>query len=297
MLGRVIILWSCFLLSSQTLIHGDEASADVASVSKVADRIEHVTFASDVLKTSKRFCVVLPKNYTTNQADWPVLYLLHGRGRTERSLVDDEVARAALLNAPFVIVLPAGEDGWYVDSPADPKQKYDRLLTETIRAAESKYRLSRDPKHRAIAGWSMGGYGATQYAVTHPAEFAIVASIIGLVDFPRSGLPEGQSYEVPTKVFGDERASWPRLNPINSVEKLRGTSVLIIAASDAFDRTMNENFRERLRQSKVDHEWIMLQGTHHFDVVKQSLPFVIDRVQKKIVVAKSSQSNHTLANP
>ena len=68
------------------------------------------------------------------------------------------MARAALLRPLFVIVLPAGDDGWYVDSPANPKQKYGRLLTETIQAAESKYRLSRDPKHRAIAGWSMGGY-------------------------------------------------------------------------------------------------------------------------------------------
>ena len=60
---------------------------------------------------------------------------------------------------------------------------------------------------------------ATQYAVTHPAKFAIVVPIIGLVDFPRSGLPESQSYEVPTKVFGDEPANWTRWNPINSVKR------------------------------------------------------------------------------
>ena len=52
-------------------------------MSKLADRIDHVSFASGALKTSKRFCVVLPENYSANQADWPVLYLLHGRGRTE----------------------------------------------------------------------------------------------------------------------------------------------------------------------------------------------------------------------
>jgi S-formylglutathione hydrolase FrmB len=286
------------LLTPQSAICGDEALAgDVVSVSKIADRIDHATFTSAVLKEGKRFCVVLPENYSAEQVDWPVLYLLHGRGRNERSLIDDEVARAALLRAPFVTVLPSGDDGWYVDSPVDPKRKYAQLLAETIRTAESKYRLSRDSQHRAIAGWSMGGYGATQYAETHPGEFALVAPIIGLVDFPRRGLPEGQSYEVPTKTFGDDPAEWTRLNPINSVEKLRGTSVLLIAASDAFDRTMNENFRERLRESKIEHEWIKLEGTHHLDVVKQALPIVIDRARSKIGESESIQANQTLAKP
>jgi S-formylglutathione hydrolase FrmB len=266
-------------------------------VTKLADRIDHVTFASQSWKARKRFCVVLPENYSATKGDWPVLYLLHGRGRTERSLIDDEVARAALLTAPFVVVLPAGDDGWYIDSPAKPIQKYAGLLSDTISAAESKYRLSRTSEQRAIAGWSMGGYGAMQYTVSHPNEFAMVASIIGLVDFPRRGLPDGQSYEVPTKVFGDEPATWKGLNPIHSVEKLRETKVLLIAASDAFDRTMNENFRQRLQEAKVEHEWGLLTGTHHFDVVKQALPIVIDRVRATFAVASPKQTHHTQTNP
>ena len=87
------------------------------------------------------------------------------------------------------------------------------------------------------------------------------------------------------------------MEPHQFRQTLSGTSVLLIAASHAFDRTMNENFRERLRESKVNHEWIMLKGTHHFDVVKQALPLVIDRVQKKIADAKSNQSNNTSAKP
>ena len=47
----------------------------------------------------------------------PVLFVLHGRGRHHQTLIDS-AARAAMLAAPFVIVLPQGEDGWYIDSPA-----------------------------------------------------------------------------------------------------------------------------------------------------------------------------------
>jgi hypothetical protein len=52
-----------------------------------------------------------------------------------------------------------------------------------------------------------------------------------------------------------------------------------------------------LLASKVEHEWIMLEGTHHFDVVKQALPIVIDRVQAKFSNPESNQSNDRLAKP
>lgn len=272
---RIILLSAAFL--SCGVSRGDEN----ASISKIADRIERVTFASRAFGGNKQFCVVLPANYDTRQSDLPVLYLLHGRGRNERSLIDVPSTREALLNASFVTVLPNGEDGWYLDSPVGAKKPFARLLQETIEVAETKYRLSRKPQRRAIAGWSMGGYGSVHFAETHPKEFSIVASIIGLLDFPRAGLPDGQSHAVPAATFGTSEADWTKLNPLHSAEQLRGTRILLITADQAFDRTMNENFRDRLHQLQIEHEWIMLVGKHHFDVVQHAVPVVIERVQSQ----------------
>jgi len=266
---------------------------DVGAVAKIADRIERVRFASQAFGATKEYCVVLPLGYSAQKADWPVLYLLHGRGRNDRSLIDDKTTRAALLKAAFVIVLPNGEDGWYVDSPVNPESRYAALLEETINAAETRYHLSALPHRRAIAGWSMGGYGAVQFAVTHPQQFSIVAPILGLLDFPRSELPQGQSYVVPEKTFGAKSAVWRKVNPIQSADQLRGTNVVLITADRAFDRTMNENFRDRLRESQIEHEWIMLNGTHHLDVVKQALPWVIERVQRKFAEVDFSKDRST----
>ena len=251
------------------------------STTKSVDRIEQVTFTSPSFGAKKSYSVVLPANYDAQKSDWPVLYLLHGRGRNDRSLIDDPATREALLSASFVTVLPKGEDGWYLDSQVNPKNAYAQLLEETIHEAETKYHLSREPQRRAIAGWSMGGYGAMRFAVTHPQQFAMVATIVGLLDFPRSGLPEWQSYKVPGKTFGTNEADWKKINPLNVAEQLRGTAVLLITADRAFDRTMNENFRDRLQQLKIENEWIVLQGTHHFDVVRLAVPTVVKRVQAK----------------
>ena len=257
------------------------ALAAAPSTTKSADHIEQVTFSSPSFVAKKSYSVVLPANYDAQKPNWPVLYLLHGRGRNDRSLIDDPATREALLRASFVTVLPNGEDGWYLDSQVSPKNAYTKLLGETIHDAETKYHLSREPQRRAIAGWSMGGYGSMRFAVTHPQQFAMVATIVGLLDFPRSGLPEGQSHSIPAKTFGTDEDDWKKINPLNSAEQLRGTAVLLITADQAFDRTMNENFHVRLQQLKIEHEWIVLKGTHHFDVVRLAVPMVVKSVQAK----------------
>jgi S-formylglutathione hydrolase FrmB len=257
----------------QSLQHDRMAFAEV-STQPIADRIEQVTFDSKALGARKHFCVVLPGGYDADTKDWPVLYLLHGRGRNDRSLIDHPPARDVLLNAPFVTVLPNGEDGWYLDSPVLPNHRYLELLKETISVAEEKYRLSRDPSRRGITGWSMGAYGCMRHAVANPNTFSYVATMIGLLDFPRSGLPEGQTYKVPTKYFGTDETEWRSLNPITDAEKLRGSKILLITADEAFDRTMNESMHKRLQELKIEHDWTVFKGGHKFDVVVAALPTV-----------------------
>jgi S-formylglutathione hydrolase FrmB len=224
---------------------------------------------------------VLPADYRPGTSDSPVLYILHGRGRSDRSLVDEPTTREALRSAPFVTVLPNGEDGWYLDSAVKPQNAYAKHLEETIHDAEQRYGLSRRPEKRAIAGWSMGGYGCVRYAEAHPRTFVAVAPILGLLDFPRSGLPKGQTYVVPAGVFGTNEQDWKGLNPLLAAEELRGADVFLVTANRAFDRTMNENFRDRLQELHISHEWKVLDGEHTFDVVKQALPIVIGHVAKR----------------
>lgn len=244
-------------------------------IERLGRRIEQVTFFSDILKRPKRFCVVRPDDKAQKNADWPVLFLLHGRGRHERSLIDDPECRAALLQADFAIVLPDGDDGWYIDSPVQPAERYAAYLSEVIAHAEALYPLSRQRTKRGLSGWSMGGYGCVRFAQTHADEFGLVASMIGLLDFPRDGLPPGQSYSVPADRFGTDRTVWRAFNPLHQADTLRETSVLLVTANQAFDRTMNENFHARLLALNIEHEWRILRGGHTFDVVQQALPLVL----------------------
>ncbi len=241
----------------------------------IAPQIEAVTFHSRVLGRDKTFCVVLPQGYSRTRKDWPVLFLFHGRGRHERSLVDDPLAKAALLKSRCVVVLPDGDDGWYVNSPIRKQDRYEDYIEELTQVAAEQYKLSSRRERRGLCGWSMGGYGCVRFAQTHANQFSAVAPVIGLLDFPRAGLPAGQSYDVPTDRFGMDEAVWREHNPLTHASRLKGMSILITTADAAFDRTMNENFARRLKELKIDHEYQTLRGGHTFEVVRASLPGVV----------------------
>lgn len=240
-------------------------------------RILGVTFFSRNLKQRKRAVVVLPEHWQQIKPQKRrMLVILHGRGRHELSLIEDKSVRKQLLDSGLFVILPDGDDGWYINSPVRKSDVYETYLEEVLAVVTQEFQLPTARKQWAIAGWSMGGFGCMNFAARHPDRFIAVSSIIGLLDFPRTGLPKGQSYRVPTARFGSDEAVWKQFNPIERAEKLKGMSVLIITADKAFDRTMNEHFRERLIELKQPPEWIMLKGRHTFSVVGESIPLVLE---------------------
>jgi S-formylglutathione hydrolase FrmB len=257
----------------------------VKEVTQIAPRIEAVQFTSEVLGTDKTFCVVLPPDFAkgkSEKTELPFLLLLHGSSRNERTLIDCPETRKILLDAGFMIVLPDGDSEWYVDSPVRPKAKYATYLEEVLRLAETQYPLSCDPKRRAIAGWSMGGYGSLRFAQNHPDEFTAVASMIGVIDYPRpkKDFPPGQGYVLIKRCFGKDPKFWKEHNPIHFAEKLEGMSILLTTGDEAFDRTMNENFCKELDRLEIPYRFKKFKGGHGFDIMQKSLPLVMKHVQK-----------------
>ncbi|MDA0347321.1 MAG: alpha/beta hydrolase-fold protein [Verrucomicrobia bacterium] len=247
----------------------------------VEPRITELQFHSEVLGRDMPFTLVRPTDEAA--ANGSVLFLLHGRGRHHQSLIDSDKARAALLEAPFYIVLPKGEDGWYINSPVETESRYEDYLLEVMRVAEKHAPLSRDPRWRAITGWSMGGYGAVRFAERHPEEIGTVSSIIGLLDFPRHPVSEIDGYKVPIARFGDDETVWQKFNPLHGVDALQARRVLIVAATEAFDFGMNQRFEAALTTQSVSHDMIKLPGGHDFAVVEDALPKVIDFCTRSFV--------------
>lgn len=123
-----------------------------------------------------------------DDARLPVVYVLHGypgqaaglwtRGDTARRL--DAIFASGM--RPFVVVTMDGEGRKHKDSEwADSVDGADRLesfiLDRVIPSVEGDRR--RDACHRAVAGFSMGGYGAVNLAQRHPDVYGQAVSIAG----------------------------------------------------------------------------------------------------------------------
>ena len=115
-----------------------------------------------------------------------MLYLLHGlngaptdwqtigniRGTLDRLITQRTIK-------PLVVVMPDGSNSWYVDS-ADvngPGNYATAIAHDLPSAIERAFPVGHDRAHRAIAGLSMGGYGAFRLALSEPERYAAAAAL------------------------------------------------------------------------------------------------------------------------
>lgn len=147
---------------------------------------------SQVLGCAKKYCIYLPAGYGNEGKRFPVLYLLHGLTDTHTAWRDKgdvhEIATKIFSSgkaSEMVIVMPdAGTafdgyfncEGWLYE---------DFFFQEFIPHIEGKLRVIGDRQHRAIAGLSMGGGGATWYAMNHSEMFSsayAMSALMGMVE-------------------------------------------------------------------------------------------------------------------
>jgi S-formylglutathione hydrolase FrmB len=119
---------------------------------------------------------------------WPVLYLLHGHDGNERSWADLGGIQATLDRligdktiAPLLVVMPDAGNSWYVDSAdvGGPGDYETAITADLVAHVEANYPAQKSAAGRAIAGLSMGGYGAIRLAYAHPQLYTATASLSG----------------------------------------------------------------------------------------------------------------------
>src|SRR6267143_6493097 len=154
-----------------------------------AVRVEVVQFNSPVLGKGMPYSVVLPRGYrliTSRRTRYPVLYLLHGWREHYNSWLKQTALMQYASDYQLIIVTPEGDNGWYTDSATITSDQYETyLLYELISDVDSRYRTIQDRRGRAVAGNSMGGYGALKFGLKHPETFTLAASMSGALDANR----------------------------------------------------------------------------------------------------------------
>jgi S-formylglutathione hydrolase FrmB len=215
------------------------------------------------------FVVSLPTAYGQVPASrWPVLYLLHGSGHDRHSVLAEVAPQDhASLLSDALLVIPDGEQGWWLDSPALPDSRYGQYVLELIEFVGHRYRTIPRRAARGICGFSMGGYGAMLLAAQHPELFGVASSMLGPLDIMQM-YPD---YYRLALLLGSEPSAWQNHNPTCLAASLADTKLLFCSAEDASDRSQSEAFAAALTALHIPFDYTVNPGRHDTAFVRQHI--------------------------
>lgn len=228
-------------------VQADDGSRVIAQ--HVLDsRAVDITIDSAALGHTAGARVLLPRGFSSRSRDaWPVFYLLHGGLGSYVDWTESSDVERLTRSTDVLVVMPdAGRLGFYADwwnHGAGNKPGW-----ETFHLTELRQILERGlgaGDQRAIAGLSMGGFGAMSYAGRHPELFRAAAAFSGVLDtthptvapiFPgpystwlMQTFLQPLGYDA-LALFGDPTAQadiWAAHNPADLVEQLRGVALFV----------------------------------------------------------------------
>jgi diacylglycerol O-acyltransferase / trehalose O-mycolyltransferase len=261
-------------------------------------RMQDWTLRTPALDGDTHVRILLPARYRADaRRRYPVLYLLHGAESDYRSWTRYGDAEAITARAPLIVVMPdAGTMGWYTDWYEGDRPVRPRWETyhvgELVPWIDAHFRTIATRRGRAIAGLSMGGYGALSYAARHPGTFAAAASFSGALEIG-SEQAWGPRTENP--------ARWRAHLPISIAGRLRSLALLELRTGDGDPGPLDERgtrsgcgacqlerylhpanvrLHERLRRLGIRHLWDDYgAGTHAWPYwrrdLRETLPDIV----------------------
>ena len=146
--------------------------------------LQTVEFHSVALDRTTKYNILLPHGYEESTERYLVLYLLHGLNQnyTAWGLTNGAPFYAGLY-ADMIVVMPDGGNSWYVnwaDSTEGQTNNWaDHIVWDVVNHVDWNYRTIAKREGRAIAGLSMGGYGAITLGLRNPDIFISVGSTSG----------------------------------------------------------------------------------------------------------------------
>ena len=158
--------------------------ARITGIDRLGPRSRDITIDSPAVGI-RTVRLLVPASFETQTTRrWPVLYLLHGATGSHSDWMEYTDVEALTNATDLIIAMPdGGEFGFYSDwwnggSGGMP-------MWETFHTMELPQLLERNwhaSDKRVVAGLSMGGYGALEYAARFPGTYLAAASYSGAVD-------------------------------------------------------------------------------------------------------------------
>jgi enterochelin esterase-like enzyme len=217
------------------------------------------TLFSQVLNRELPYLVYRPVGADRGDQRYPVLYLLHGLGADCSQWpaigvvreADRLIERGAI--PPMVIVMPSGEDGYWMNHRPDGPRWRDYLIAEFLPTVEASEPVAGTRELRAIGGISAGGHGALQLAWNNPHLFAAVGAH-----------SPGLRTEREAFAFFGRGADFERRDPMTLAKQVARLDLDLWIDTGESDpwRARAEQLHQTLLERGIAHHWTPQPGGH-----------------------------------
>jgi putative tributyrin esterase len=256
--------------------------------------VEDSLYSPSVARYMK-FSAVLPPGYDASDERCTTVYLLHGFSGGYRDWVRNTGLVRYASQYRFLIITPDGQNGWWTNSKQVKNALYeDYVMKDLIPYVDAHYRTLATRHGRAIAGLSMGGYGAAKLALKYPGSFFYAASFSGAIDVPNSieteikaGKPMGESRRTKFTAFGETRTEeWTRNDVLAIVDSVDAKALPYLYLSvghfdgipTIIDATLALGVKLRMKHASFEmHETI---GAHNWLFWDQEVRTLLEKLDR-----------------
>ncbi|MFB3923402.1 MAG: alpha/beta hydrolase [Terriglobia bacterium] len=229
------------------------------------------------------FNIILPRDYTSSTKRYPVLYLLHGYTDHYPAWVSYSGITQYARGYREIVVMPEGDNGFYTNSYSDKNLAWeDSIILDLIPYVDSHYRTVASRPGRAIAGLSMGGYGAMKLGLKYPQMFSAVASLsaaFGAARWTHRPIDDPVFQKLIEGVYGPrENPGRAAEDPFELIKKLPAElrpQIYISIGSGDFLLDENREFVKLLSDLKVPYEYREFPGKHEWPVWDREIQVVL----------------------
>ncbi len=269
------------------------AASDLPTV--LPQNVKVVHFPSASLGDERTLLVMLPADYDTALRRYPTLYLLHGYDADITGWARGTNLSAYAARHQLIIVTPDASRGWYVNSVSDPKARFeDFIVKDVIAHVDAHFRTIPEPFARAIAGVSMGGFGATLLGLKHHDTFAAIGSFSGALaaahekppalaaDAPEAMRKALRDYEALVGRFGSQEQK--DRDPFELAAKIPVEDVpmlfIVCGGEDQNSETTHE-FLSVLAKRRIPYEYREISPREHdWRIWDEEIPVFLDKLDR-----------------
>jgi diacylglycerol O-acyltransferase/trehalose O-mycolyltransferase len=250
--------------------------AVVVAERRVGPRLVDLRMRSPALRRVVSVRLLTPVGWQPRSARrWPVLFLLHGCCDDYRAWSrSSDIGTLTRLRRVLVVMPEGGAAGFYSDWRGGARTRWETFHTRELPALlAARFGAGRA---RAIAGLSMGGLGAMDYAARHRGLFRSAASFSGVLHpraDPRFWTGLFSQYQSADDVWGDpvaDRGVWAAHDPTSLAGRLRGVGLFVSSGDrrggDPIEAVVGRESRAfvaRLRRAGVGVRADLYRGGRH----------------------------------